>query len=73
MTDRMTHYWYWRKWLPDRRGMPCRILATGSLNSALVEFADGYTVVTVRFAVRRVGVHHGQVDSAPPFRRASEA
>lgn len=50
----MTHVWYWRKWLPERRGQPCRIVAVGRLNSALVQFEDGYLVVTNRRAVRRI-------------------
>jgi len=46
--------WHWRKWLGDRRGQRCRIVARGALNSCLVEFADGYRVVTSRFAIRKV-------------------
>lgn len=48
-----THVWYWRTVLPERKGQPCRLLATGSLNSALIEFADGTQVITNRRAVRR--------------------
>lgn len=48
-----SHVWHWRKWLPDRKGQPCRLLATGALNSALVEFPDGVQVVTNRRAVRK--------------------
>lgn len=50
----MTHYWRVRRYLPERHGQPCRIVATGKLNSALVEFADGFKVVTNRRFVRRV-------------------
>lgn len=46
--------WFWKKWLGDRRGQPCRIIARGKLNSALVEFTDGFKVVTSRYAVRRI-------------------
>lgn len=49
----MNHVWYWRKYLPERKGQPCRLLAVGALNSAMVEFADGYRVITSRYAVRR--------------------
>lgn len=49
-----THLWHWRRCLPHRKGQPCRLLATGSLNSALVEFADGARVVTSRYALRRL-------------------
>lgn len=58
----MTHRWYWRKWLPERHGQPCRVLATGRLNSALVEFADGFRVITSRYAVRKAtGTHPAPV------------
>jgi len=59
--------WRWRTWqLPgatfkgpwfgdgvDRAGQRCRVLARGGMNSALVEFADGYRVVTSRGGLRR--------------------
>lgn len=44
--------WYWRKWLPRRKGMSCRVLARGKMNSVMVEFPDGYIVITSRYAVR---------------------
>jgi hypothetical protein len=46
--------WHWRTKLPDRHGQRCRIIARGRLNSVMVEFEDGYRVVTSRFAVRKV-------------------
>lgn len=49
----MTHIWYWRKRLPERKGQRCRVLARGALNSILVEFHDGFRVVTSRYAVRK--------------------
>lgn len=36
-----------------RHGQACRVLARGSLNSCLVEFADGFTMVTSRNALKR--------------------
>ena len=45
--------WHWRQRLPDRKGQHCRVLARGAMNSVLVEFADGFKVVTSRWAVRR--------------------
>jgi hypothetical protein len=47
------HTWYWRARLPERKGQPCRVLVRGSMNSILVEFADGFRAVTSRYAVRR--------------------
>jgi hypothetical protein len=51
------HVWFW---LPnpmrriDRKGQRCRVLVRGSKNIVLVEFEDGFTVVTSRHAVRPV-------------------
>lgn len=50
----MTHRWFWRAKLPDRHGQPCRVIARGKMNSILVEFADGWRVITSRHAVRRL-------------------
>lgn len=47
------HVWYWRALLPERKGQPCRVIARGALNSALVEFEDGQRVLTSRYAARR--------------------
>ncbi len=47
--------WRWRARLGARHGQCCRIVARGAKNSVLVEFeADGYRVVTSRYAVRRI-------------------
>lgn len=37
----------------DRTGQRCRVLVRGSMNSALVEFADGWQVVTSRGGLRK--------------------
>jgi hypothetical protein len=47
------HVWYWRAKLRDRKGQACRVVARGGLGSVLVEFEDGFRVVTSRYAVRR--------------------
>ena len=46
--------WYWRSRLAERKGQRCQVLARGRMNSILVEFEDGYLVVTSRYAVRQV-------------------
>jgi hypothetical protein len=51
-TAKLTHWWRIRKWLPERYGQPCKIVATGRMNSILVEFEDGVRVVTCRYFVR---------------------
>ena len=52
MTD-YPYTWFWRSRLPERKGHVCRVLARGAMNSILVEFQDGYRVVTSRYAVRK--------------------
>jgi hypothetical protein len=37
----------------ERKGMRCRIVARGPLNSATIEFEDGYRVCTSRSGLRR--------------------
>jgi hypothetical protein len=37
----------------DRKGQPCDVLVRGTMNSCLVRFADGYTMVTSRNALKR--------------------
>lgn len=62
MTDRWPYVWQWNKWPAGegwrpgmRRGMRCRVLVRGRrMNSALVEFEDGYRCVTSRQGLRRV-------------------
>ena len=60
MSDRgaavFDHVWYWRTRPTDspRKGQRCRVLVRGRMNNVLVEFVDGYRVVTCRYAVRRV-------------------
>lgn len=49
----LTHRWRWRVNLPERFGQPCRVLARGALNSALIEFEDGTRHVVSRFAIRK--------------------
>lgn len=51
----LTHVWRVRKFLPERFGQMCRPLRYGRrMNSVLVEFADGYRVVSLRWFIRRV-------------------
>lgn len=49
-----THRWRVRARLPERFGQSCRVLVAGAKNSVLVEFEDGYRVVTCRYYVRRL-------------------
>ena len=50
----MTHTWRWKAILGERFGQPCRLICVGKLNSALIEFEDGFKVVTSRYAVRKM-------------------
>jgi len=45
--------WYSRARLPERKGQRCKVLVRGKMNSALVEFEDGFRVITSRYAVRK--------------------
>lgn len=45
--------WHWKKVLPERKGLPCKVTARGKLNNIRVEFPDGYITITSRFAVRK--------------------
>lgn len=50
------HIWFWKTTelrRVDRKGERCRVLVRGAKNSALVEFEDGFRVVTSRYAVRK--------------------
>ena len=47
------YVWYWCTKLPERHGQRCRIVARGRLNNVMVEFEDGYRVITSRYAVRK--------------------
>lgn len=47
--------WRWRKVLPERHGQLFRLLARGTMNSALIEFLeDGRRYCTSRNALRKV-------------------
>jgi len=56
----MTHYWRIRKWHPERFGDHCVIVARGRMNSILIQFADGYKVVTSRYFVRKINAGGGR-------------
>lgn len=49
----MPYVWRVRTRLPERFGQRCRVVGRGSMNSALVEFADGFWVVTSRNYIRK--------------------
>ena len=49
---RMKYVWFWLKKLGDRKNQPCKMLARGKKNSVLIEFEDGFRVITSRNAVR---------------------
>lgn len=50
----MTHWFRWRKFRPDWYGRRCRIIARGTMNSALIEFDDGERAVVSRWAIRKL-------------------
>ena len=49
-----TYNWGARHLGFERKGQRCRVLVRGKMNSALVEFEDGYRAVVSRNALRKV-------------------
>jgi hypothetical protein len=50
-----TYNWHRLAWTGiDRKGWRCRVLCRGTMNSCLLEFEDGFRVVTSRNALRKV-------------------
>jgi hypothetical protein len=48
------HYvWEWQTVLGDRRGQRCRIITSGTRCTSLLEFEDGFRVLTSRRGLRR--------------------
>jgi hypothetical protein len=54
----------------DRKGQPCLVLARGKMNSCLVKFEDGYTMVTSRNALRMRHEHSDPIPSLIPVTAA---
>lgn len=53
--DLYDYVWYWRSRLPERKGQRCQVVVRARrMNSVLVEFPDGFQVVTSRYAVRKI-------------------
>jgi hypothetical protein len=48
----LPYRWHWNRL--GRKGQRCRVVARGRMNSALLEFEDGFRVVTSRSGLRRV-------------------
>jgi hypothetical protein len=48
------YIWFWKSVLGQYKGMPCKVTARGKMNSIRVVFEDGYTVITSRYAVRKL-------------------
>lgn len=49
----MLYIWRVKTRLPERKGTLCHVLKRGGMNSQLVEFMDGYKVITSRNYTRR--------------------
>lgn len=58
---RLPYIYFWNRM--DRKGQPCEVLARGKMNSCLVRFADGFTAITSRNAIRRNPEHSPQQQS----------
>lgn len=54
------HIWVWKKRLPERKGQKCRVLIRTKVGyNCLVEFEDGFQVITSQWAVRRLQQMNG--------------
>lgn len=62
----MTHYWRLRERLPERHGQPCRLRATGKMNSIWITFEDGTSHIVSRYAVRRLAPPAGSPEGTSP-------
>lgn len=51
--DQFPYFWRCKKRLGSRFAQPCRVLVRGRMNNALVEFPDGFKVVTSRNYIRK--------------------
>lgn len=58
----MIYYWRVSTRLPERKGQACAVLARGRMNNCLVEFEDGYRVITSRNYVRKLPSGQGDAD-----------
>lgn len=47
----------WGRYRPDLKGLRCRLLARGTMNSALVMFETGEKAVISRNALRKSGLN----------------
>ena len=64
--DTFTYIFRWDR--HGRKGQPCLVLARGTMNSCLVEFEDGYTMVTSRNALQRRREHSNPSAETIPAR-----
>jgi hypothetical protein len=87
LTDAFPYVWTWRRrtwrfpgvqatgpWFGDgvdRVGQRCRVVVRGSMNTALLEFEDGYRVVTSRAGLRRGKPDPDPTANATPPRAAA--
>ncbi len=49
-----THTYFWKRYRPELKGMRCRIVKTGRMNSIEVELENGEHIITSRYAVRKI-------------------
>jgi hypothetical protein len=57
MIEHLLYVYRWDR--QGRKGQLCYVLARGKMNSCLVEFADGFQMVTSRNAVKRYHAEEG--------------
>jgi hypothetical protein len=51
---KLTHFYRIKKFGSPRFNEPCRVLARGRNGNLMIEFADGFRMITVRWGVRKL-------------------
>lgn len=60
MLDSFPYVWVWKKRLPERHGQRCALLiisAPRTMNNCLLQFQDGFLVITSLNGIRRAKPH----------------
>ena len=53
MSERYFYVWGNNEKRASYKGKPCQVIAVGKKNSVLIEFQDGYRMITSRLALKK--------------------
>ena len=51
--NNLPYIYFWKKYRPELKDKPCRLIKTGKLNSVEIEFGNGERIITSRYALRK--------------------